>query len=163
MRHSVSNLSRHTFKNMDVNSIFTPVITRGLLDLILALLLGAAIGFERQWRKQPAGLHTNALVCLGSAAYVLVGLLVTQDSSATRIAAQVVSGVGFICAGVIWHEGPTVRGLNTAATIWCTAAVGVLAGLDFPLMAVLAAAVLLFANVTLHWVEHRFFDNQSGK
>jgi putative Mg2+ transporter-C (MgtC) family protein len=148
---------------MDAYLSFTPVVTHGLLDLVLALLLGATIGFERQWRKQPAGLHTNALVCLGSAAYVLVALLVTQDSSATRIAAQVVSGVGFICAGVIWHEGPTIRGLNTAATIWCTAAVGVLAGLDFPLMAVLAAAVLLLANVALHWVEHRFFENTSVK
>lgn len=144
---------------MDINLSFTPAIMQALLGLILALLLGAAIGFERQIRKQPAGLHTNALVCMGSAAYVLVALLVTQDSSPTRIAAQVVSGVGFMCAGVIWHEGPTIRGLNTAATIWCTAAIGVLAGLNFPLMAIMAAAVLLVANIALHWVEHRYFEN----
>jgi putative Mg2+ transporter-C (MgtC) family protein len=60
---------------------------------------------------------------------------------------------------VIWHEGPTVRGLNTAATIWCTAAIGILAGLNFPLMAVLATAVLLVANVILHWLEHRVFGD----
>ena len=96
---------------------------------------------------------------MGSAAYVLVSLLVTQDSSPLRIAAQVVSGVGFICAGVVWHEGATVRGLNTAATIWCTAAVGILAGLNFYLMAILATVVLLVANIVLHWIEHRFFQN----
>ena len=144
---------------MEFNLSLTPVIFQALVGLILALLLGVAIGFERQIRKQPAGLHTNALVCMGSAAYVLVALLVTQDSSPTRIAAQVVSGVGFICAGVIWHEGPTIRGLNTAATIWCTAAIGILAGLNFYLMAILATAVLLFANIALHWVEHRYFED----
>ena len=70
------------------------------------------------------------------------------------------TGVGFMCAEVIWHHDDTVRGLNTAATIWCTAAVGVLAGLNFPLLAIVAAAMLLGANVVLHWVEHRFFDTQ---
>ena len=138
---------------------FTPVIVQALAGLILALVLGAAIGFERQIHKQPAGLHTNALVCMGSAAYVLVSLLITQDSSPTRIAAQVVSGVGFICAGVIWHEGATTRGLNTAATIWCTAAVGILAGLNFPLMAIVAAGLLLGANIVLHWIVHHYFED----
>jgi putative Mg2+ transporter-C (MgtC) family protein len=147
------------FSSMETNLGFTPVMIQAVVGLVLALVLGAAIGFERQIRKQPAGLHTNALVCMGSAAYVLVALLVTQDSSPTRIAAQVVSGVGFICAGVIWHEGATTRGLNTAATIWCTAAVGVLAGLNFPLLAVVAAALLLAANITLHWVVHHYFDD----
>ena len=135
----------------------TPAVIQALGALILALLLGAVIGLERQLRHHPAGLHTNALVCMGSATYVLVALLVTQDSSPLRIAAQVVSGVGFICAGVVWHEGATVRGLNTAATIWCTAAVGILAGLNFYLMAILATVVLLAANIALHWIEHRFF------
>ena len=137
----------------------TPAVLQALCALILALLLGTVIGLERQLRNHPAGLHTNALVCMGSAAYVLVSLLVTQDSSPLRIAAQVVSGVGFICAGVVWHEGATVRGLNTAATIWCTAAVGILAGLNFYLMAILATVVLLVANIVLHWIEHRFFQN----
>ena len=145
---------------MEINLSLTPVIMQALLGLILALMLGTAIGLERQIRKQPAGLHTNALVCMGSAAYVLVALLVTQDASPTRIAAQVVSGVGFMCAGVIWHEGPTIRGLNTAATIWCTAAVGILAGLNFHLMSILAAAALIIANLALHWVEHRFFESE---
>ena len=144
---------------METCCSITPAIMQALAGLLLALVLGAAIGFERQFRKQPAGLHTNALVCMGSAAYVVVALLVVDESSPTRIAAQVVSGVGFICAGVIWHEGATTRGLNTAATIWCTAAVGILAGLNFSLMAIAAAALLIIANVTLHWIEHRYVDD----
>ena len=99
---------------------------------------------------------------MGSAAYTLVALLITRDSSPTRIAGQVVTGVGFICAGVIWHHENTGRGLNTAETIWCTAAVGVLAGLSFSLIAIVAAAVLLGANGVLHRVEHRFFAESLG-
>ncbi len=139
--------------------MLTPIVAQSVINLLLALLLGTIIGLERQMRKHPAGLHTNALVCLGSAAYVLVSLLNTQNADLTRVAGQVVTGVGFMCAGVIWHEGPTVRGLNTAATIWCTAAVGILAGLNFPLLAAIAAAVLLLANIVLHWVEHRYFED----
>jgi putative Mg2+ transporter-C (MgtC) family protein len=141
----------------------TAIIMPSLLSLLLALALGAAVGLERQIRHHPAGLHTNALVCLGSAAYVLVALFVTDLSSPARIAGQVVTGVGFMCAGVIWHEGPTVRGLNTAATVWCTAAVGILAGLGYSWMAILAAGVLLMANVVLHWVEHRFLSGRTRK
>ena len=148
---------------METNFSFTPVIMQALVALVLALVLGAAIGFERQLHNQPSGMHTNALVCMGSAAYVLVALLGIQDSSPTRVAAQVVSGVGFICAGVIWHEGATPRGLSTAATIWCTAAVGVLAGLNFSLMAIVAAALLLGANIVLHWIDHRYFDSAAPK
>jgi len=136
---------------------WTPTTTQSLLNLLLALLLGAAVGLERQLRKHPAGLHTNALVCLGAAAYVMVGLMTFDGTGPARIAGQVVTGVGFICAGVIWHQGATVRGLNTAATIWCSAAIGILAGLNHNVMAIVAAAVLLFANVMLHWIEHRFF------
>jgi putative Mg2+ transporter-C (MgtC) family protein len=133
-------------------------MAQSVVNMLLALFLGAAIGLERQIRKHPAGLHTNALVCLGSASYVLVALFITHNADPTRIAGQVVTGVGFMCAGVIWHEGPTVRGLNTAATVWCTAAVGILAGLNFTELAILAGAILLGANIVLHWIEHRFFQ-----
>ena len=136
----------------------TPIMTQSIINLMLALMLGIIIGLERQLRKQPAGLHTNALVCLGSAAYVLVSLLATQNVDPTRIAGQVVTGVGFMCAGVIWHEGVTIRGLNTAATLWCSAAIGILAGLNYPLMAIIAALILLGANIILHWIEHRYFE-----
>jgi len=133
-------------------------MTQSIINLMLALMLGITIGLERQLRKQHAGLHTNALVCLGSAAYVLVSLLATQNVDPTRIAGQVVTGVGFMCAGVIWHEGVTIRGLNTAATLWCSAAIGILAGLNYPLMAIIAALILLGANIILHWIEHRYFE-----
>jgi putative Mg2+ transporter-C (MgtC) family protein len=133
---------------------------QAFMNLLLALALGAAIGLERQIRRHPAGLHTNALVCLGSAAYVMVALLM-NDASSTRIAGQVVTGVGFMCAGVIWHQGATVRGLNTAATVWCTAAVGILAGLNYAALAIVVAVVIFGANLLLHWVEHRYFADGS--
>src|SRR4051812_34578794 len=98
------------------------------LGVVAAALLGALIGYERQLRGHPAGLHTNALVALGSAAYVISSVLVGDPSGPARVAGQVVTGVGFLCAGVIMHHGVTVRGINTAATVWCAAAVGVLAG-----------------------------------
>src|SRR5580658_28648 len=99
-------------------------------NLIVALVLGAVIGVERQWRQRMAGLRTNALVSLGAALFVLFGLLMSRNPgiAPTRIAAYVVSGVGFLGAGVILRDGVNVRGMNTAATIWCSSAVGVLAG-----------------------------------
>src|SRR5215470_4416785 len=98
------------------------------LHILIALALGAAIGIERQWRQRRAGLRTHALVAVGAAAFVSVSVMVPQDSSPTRIASYVVSGIGFLGAGVILREGFNVRGLNTAATMWCSAAAGVLTG-----------------------------------
>ncbi|TAK92422.1 MAG: MgtC/SapB family protein [Burkholderiaceae bacterium] len=136
-----------------MDSVLYPGTLNEVLNLVLALVLGAAIGAERQFRMHPAGLHTNSLVSLGSAAFVMVSVLTHQQADMTRVAAQVVSGVGFLCAGVIWHEGVTVRGLNTAATVWCSAAVGVLAGLGFRSMAVIMALTVLAANIVLHYLE----------
>jgi len=100
-----------------------------LLNAAVALILGIAIGFVRQFRQRTAGLPTNALVCVRSSLYVSLGALLTSDpSSAGRIAAQVVSGIGFLGGGVILREGLNVRAMNTAATLWCSAAVGTLAG-----------------------------------
>jgi len=114
-----------------------------------ALLLGAAIGFERQWRQRLAGLRTNALVATGAAMFVAVSYLTDREGSQTRIAAQVVSGIGFLGAGVIMREGLSIRGLNTAATLWSAAAVGVLAGSGFYLLAACGAAAILAANILL--------------
>jgi putative Mg2+ transporter-C (MgtC) family protein len=126
-----------------------------LAGLVAAVLFGALIGVERQWRGHPAGLHTNALVALGSAAYVIVGMLVGDASGPARVVGQVVTGVGFLCAGVIMHQGATVRGINTAATVWCSSAVGVLAGLGMILWAAAVTVLILVANVVLHYIEHR--------
>jgi len=101
------------------------------LRLAVAFLLGSALGFERQWRQRMAGLRTNTLVATGSALFVMLSVLTPDDASPTRISAQVVSGIGFLAGGVILKEGLSVRGLNTAATIWCAAAIGALAGAGF--------------------------------
>jgi putative Mg2+ transporter-C (MgtC) family protein len=103
-------------------------IAQAALNLGAAVSLGAVIGFERQWRQRLAGLRTNTLVALGAASFVVFERLFSTDTNLTRIAAQVVSGIGFLGAGIIFREGLNVRGLNTAATLWCSAAVGVLAG-----------------------------------
>jgi putative Mg2+ transporter-C (MgtC) family protein len=99
-------------------------IDQTTLNLPTAVGLGAVIGFERQWRNRLAGLRTNTLVALGAASFVVFAELVPGDASPTRVAAQVVSGIGFLGAGIIFREGFNVRGLNTAATLWCSAAVG---------------------------------------
>ncbi|HKN31224.1 MAG TPA: MgtC/SapB family protein [Roseiarcus sp.] len=119
------------------------------LNLFVAGYLGAAIGFERQWRQHLAGLRTNALVALGAAIFVAYAHIVSDGDGASRIAAQVVSGIGFLGAGVIFKEGLNVRGLNTAATLWCSAAVGLLAGEGFALYGLLAAVLVIGANTVL--------------
>lgn len=118
------------------------------LNLFVAACLGAAIGLERQWRQRLAGLRTNTLVALGAAIFITYGRVVSDDAAA-RMAAQVVSGIGFLGAGVIFKEGLNVRGLNTAATLWCSAAVGLLAGEGLPLYGALGAAFVVAANVAL--------------
>jgi putative Mg2+ transporter-C (MgtC) family protein len=120
-----------------------------ILRLALALLCGVIIGVERQWRQRTAGLRTYALVSVGSALFVLLACLTPGDSSPTRIASQIVTGVGFLGAGVIMRSGLSVRGLNTAATIWCSSAVGTLAGSGYFMEAVVGAIMILAINLCL--------------
>lgn len=124
--------------------------------LAFALLLGALIGLERQWRHRIAGLRTNALVSAGSAMFVMLAALTPGDSSPTRVAAQVVSGIGFLGAGVILREGLNVSGLNTAATLWCAAAVGTLAGSGHFAESAIGGLAVVAANLALrpaaHWL-----------
>ena len=128
--------------------IFDPAFWNDALNLIVAVLLGGAIGFERQWRQRLAGLRTNTLVSLGAAIFVVFEGQFT-DTSPTRVAAQVVTGIGFLGAGVIWKEGVNVRGLNTAATLWCSCAVGLLAGAGHWSRAILAAGLVASVNLVL--------------
>ncbi|HUI20158.1 MAG TPA: MgtC/SapB family protein [Methylocella sp.] len=125
-----------------------PELEKDALNLIIAVLLGGAIGFERQWRQRLAGLRTNTLVSLGAAIFVVFAGQFTE-SSPTRVAAQVVTGIGFLGAGVIWKEGANVRGLNTAATLWCSCAVGLLAGTGYWRHAVVAAGLVVGVNLIL--------------
>lgn len=128
---------------------------RHAIGLLSAVTLGALIGLEREVRKHPAGLHTNALVALGAAAFVMAGVLMGDNTGPARVAGQVVTGVGFLCAGLIWHVGGTVRGINTAATVWCSCAVGVFCGFGMILWAAFIALLVVIANVVLHFMERR--------
>jgi putative Mg2+ transporter-C (MgtC) family protein len=136
-----------------MNAIGTPLFA---LHLLAAILMGAAVGLERQWRQRMAGTRTNALVAAGAAAFVMCGFLLGDDVSARgRIVSYVVSGVGFLGAGVIFKDGANVRGLNTAATIWCSAAIGALCGLGSLNLALVLAAAVLSANVLLRPLAYR--------
>lgn len=130
-----------------------------LIDIGVALALGIVIGLERQWRQHTAGLRTNTLVALGAALFVSLSRLMGDQGSPTRIASYIVSGLGFLGGGVILRDGLTVKGMNTAATLWCTGAVGTLAGAGFPSEAVAGTLALLAVNLGLRpvvrWIEAR--------
>src|ERR1700738_4732888 len=115
----------------------------------LALILGAFIGAERQWRQRMAGLRTNALVAAGAAMFVMLSALAAHPDDSFRIAGQVVSGIGFLGAGVILRNGLNITGLNTAATLWCSAAVGTLAGYGMYGSAITGAVAVIAANICL--------------
>jgi len=137
----------------------TPLLQQATFPrLLLALLLGACIGVERQWRQRAAGLRTNTLVCFGAAAFVDLGSTVAPGS--TQVIAYVVSGVGFLGAGAIMKDGGNIRGLNTAATLWCSAAVGACAGAGELLDAVFVTALLIAINIVLRPLS-RFIDRRS--
>ena len=120
-----------------------------VVSYVAAFVLGTMIGAERQYRQRTAGLRTNALVALGSAAFVDLGQRLGGDVESIRVIAYVVSGIGFLGAGVIMKEGMNVRGLNTAATLWCSAAVGAIAGSDMLAEAVLLTGFVLLVNTVL--------------
>lgn len=119
-----------------------------VMRLGLALVLGSAIGFERQWHQKMAGLRTNALVALGACGFVVFSSMVGEGDP-TRVAAQVVTGIGFLGAGVILREGINVHGLNTAATLWCSAMVGTFAGGGFWGPSLVAAGFIIATNLFL--------------
>jgi putative Mg2+ transporter-C (MgtC) family protein len=128
----------------------------------LALILGALIGAERQWRQRMAGLRTNALVAAGAAMFLMMGGLIAGEGNQGRVAAYVVSGIGFLGGGVILKDGLSIRGLNTAATLWCTAAVGALAGLGYVLFPVLGTLGILGANTLLRPIAYAMNRNKDS-
>jgi len=139
-----------------------------LLDFVIRIaasaLFGFLIGFERQLTGHPAGIRTNVLVSLGSCIFVIFSFIMDTPDR-TRIAGQIVTGLGFLCSGIIFKDGVNVRGLNTAATIWCTAAIGVLASSGFILYAFVATVLLIAANVILRPISNKIsplFD-ETGK
>ena len=120
-----------------------------LVSLLAAFALGTLIGAERQYRQRSAGLRTNVLVCVGAAAFVDLGNRLNGAEGAVRVIAYVVSGIGFLGAGVIMKEGMNIRGLNTAATLWASAAVGSCAGADMVAQSVALTIFVLAGNTLL--------------
>ena len=110
------------YNDIDLSLLFATI------NMGFALIMGAIIGSERQFRGRMAGLRTNALVSLGAAGFVVFAALFPDDINPTRVAAQVVSGIGFLGAGIIFRDGFNIQGINTAATLWCSAAVGLISG-----------------------------------
>src|SRR3982751_1773038 len=128
-----------------------------LLRLFLAAVLGAAIGAERELRQKAAGLRTNILIALGSAVFTIVSLELAQvGGTPDRIAAQIVTGIGFLGAGSILRSGRSVHGMTTAATIWVNAAIGMAAGAGEFAMASLATLITLLVLAVLGPVEEYF-------
>lgn len=125
------------------------VLTAAAANMFVATTFGALIGSERQMRQRMAGLRTNALVALGASGFVTFSQLVMNDSSPSRVGAQVVSGIGFLGAGIIFREGFNIHGLNTAATLWCSAGVGLLAGMGAWPFALVLTAMVVFINLGL--------------
>ncbi|AGW40537.1 Mg++ transport, ATPase protein [Leifsonia xyli subsp. cynodontis DSM 46306] len=133
------------------------------LRVLLAVGCGALIGLERQWRARTAGVRTNALVSLGAALFVVMGAYSFHgpDADPTRVAAQIVSGIGFLGAGVIMKQGASVSGLNTAATLWASAAVGALAGGGLLAVAAGGTLIVMLANTLLRPLG-RLLDRRAG-
>ncbi|SHE89731.1 putative Mg2+ transporter-C (MgtC) family protein [Kaistia soli DSM 19436] len=121
-----------------------------LVSFTAAFVLGALIGAERQYRQRTAGLRTNVLVAVGAAAFVDLAQRIAGSTEAVRVISYVVSGIGFLGAGVIMKEGMNVRGLNTAATLWCSAAIGACTGTDMLAEAALLTVFVLAGNTLLH-------------
>jgi putative Mg2+ transporter-C (MgtC) family protein len=136
-----------------------------LVRIAGALLIGSLIGFERTFHGRPAGFRTHALVSLASAILMLVTVYQSQWMTAvsldtirtdpTRMAQGIMTGIGFLGAGVIFKEGLTVRGLTTAASIWVTAAIGILVGVGFYFPAILAAVATLAVLAVFRVIEHK--------
>jgi putative Mg2+ transporter-C (MgtC) family protein len=136
------------------------VVFEAIGRLSLALILGVLIGLERQWHLKLAGLSTNTLVALGSCGFVLFASMVS-DGDQIRIAAQVVSGIGFLGAGVILREGISVHGVSTAATLWCAAMVGTFAGAGLWAPSLVAAGFIVVSNLGLRPLV-RFVRNRAA-
>lgn len=126
-----------------------------MVNMGFALVMGAIIGSERQFRGRMAGLRTNALVSLGAAGFVVFAALFPDDINPTRVAAQVVSGIGFLGAGIIFRDGFNIQGINTAATLWCSAGVGLISGSGHLGYATVLTTLIVFSNLGLRPIVRR--------
>ncbi len=140
-------------------------LTTFILRLLSAILAGGLVGLERQYSNKSAGFRTNTLVAMGACIYVLVNVsLIQVGGDPTRIIGQIISGIGFLGAGVILHHGVNIHGLTTAATIWCSAALGTLAGLGLYWETLICAVAVIIVNTTFK--ADRFlsrYDKKDGR
>jgi putative Mg2+ transporter-C (MgtC) family protein len=130
-----------------------------IIRLLLAAALGGVVGLERELRRKPAGLRTNMFICVGSALFTLLSEEIAKrfgDPSPTRIASNLIPGIGFIGAGAIIRERGSVVGLTTAATVFVVASVGMAVGAGFYMTSVFAGLLILLALSVLGWAEDRF-------
>jgi putative Mg2+ transporter-C (MgtC) family protein len=142
-----------------INNVDFASLADTAVSLTTAFLFGGLIGFERQYRQRTAGLRTNILVAVGAAIFVDAANRLTGHDGAIHVMAYVVSGIGFLGAGVIMREEGNVRGINTAATLWASGAVGACAGADLILEAGLATLFILAANTLMRPIV-RFINKQ---
>jgi putative Mg2+ transporter-C (MgtC) family protein len=144
---------------METVKEFINVFPNFFIKSIVALLCGGIIGWERERRGKPAGLRTNMLICVGSTLYMLLAELIMSGSPNeapdTRIAAQVVTGIGFIGAGTIIQSRGTIQGLTSAAVIWTVAAIGLCIGAGYPLIAIYFTLLVVFVVTVLARYEHK--------
>ncbi|MFA5949141.1 MAG: MgtC/SapB family protein [Hyphomicrobium sp.] len=151
---------------MPVSTFQDAKLANSIICLSAAFALGVLIGAERQYRNRSAGLRTHVLVAISAAAFVDLGGKLTDAAGAVHIAAYVVSGIGFLGAGAILRDGPNVRGLDTAATLWSSAAVGALSGAGFLAEAVVLTAFVIAGNTLLrplvNGINHLPFNERSS-
>jgi putative Mg2+ transporter-C (MgtC) family protein len=138
-----------------INNFDPHFLLNAFVSLAIAFVLGSAIGVERQIRQRTAGLRTNTLVSVGAAAFIVLANRLDGHSGIVHIAAYVVSGIGFLGAGAIMKEGANITGLNTAATLWGSAAVGAMAGANLAAEALVVALFVLASNTLLRPLVNR--------
>ena len=144
------------FFSPELGRVLWPVAYR----MAVSFVCGAIVGAEREWKGKPAGLRTNILICLGATLFTLASEFMAKNVAgapheSTRIAAQIVTGVGFLGAGAILRSGRGVHGLTTAATIWLVAAIGMVVGMGFPLLGVMTAGMTVITLLGLGRLEKR--------
>jgi putative Mg2+ transporter-C (MgtC) family protein len=132
-----------------------------MVRLLIALILGAVVGLERERQERAAGLRTVTMVSLGSCLFTIVGAYGFPNTDPSRVAAQIVTGIGFLGAGTIFLRKDLVRGLTTAATIWAVAAIGMAAGTSQYIIAVFTTLLILSVLMVLKPIERRFFKRPS--
>src|SRR5690554_3400290 len=139
-------------------------LTTFVLRLIASIVAGGFIGLEREFNNKSAGFRTNTLVAMGACIYVLINVFLTQNAGdPTRIIGQIVTGIGFLGAGVILHHGGNIQGLTTAATIWVSASLGSLAGLGMYLELLISTLLIILINTTFKRADRWFMGEKKKK